>query len=911
MKPLFLWTLMINLLLASMPLTGAMEPRTLRWLEDNETSPIMGTTFGVPWPEGTLQADAPLALRTEDGQSLPVQTWPLAYWPDGSVKWSGIAMGPLESASGAFTLEPEDAVAEPEQAITIREANGSTLIDTSVIQARIAPSGNTLIASVSRNDREILVNGRLVALNQKRPSEPADQPLEVEAFESRVDSVEVEQNGPVRAVVRIEGHHAGKDREILPFVVRLYFYAGSANIRMVHTFTYDVDEHTDFIRGLGVRFDSPMTDPPYDRHVRFSSAEGGLWSEAVLGITGLRRDPGEEVRALQVQGKPLPSPETWDRRVTDRLQYVPTWSDFSLTQSNADGFEIAKRTAPGHAWVRSAAGTRASGMGYIGGASGGVAFGMKDFWQSHPSQIDIRRAASDEAETTLWFWAPTAKAMDLRFYHDGLGMETLEEERQLGMAITYEDYKEGRGTPYGIARTSELNFWITDFTPSGEALLAYAADSMAPPLLAVSPEQILESNVFAGLWTLPDRSTPTLSRIEDMLDHAFDNYVEQREAHRWYGFWDYGDVMHSFDRDRNMWRYDVGGFAWANSELSPDIWLWTQFLRSGRADVFRFAEAMTRHTGEVDVYHIGPQALLGTRHHVQHWGDGMKQLRVSTPAYRRYYYYLTADERVGDLLRAQLDAYKTYVTYDWFSKTMREEGEELDPRAMPMGVGMDMGILNMAWLIEWERTLNPVYRDRLMNNMASIGEMPFGFFSVATYVDTETGIHNTRTPNEHVGNMSHLNMVFGYPEVAAELIQLFDVPAYKQAWVDYCTWYNADREARRDAIGVDVRSGNLPTYYSRLTAFAAYLTDDEDLAERAWDELLGSNEQPSGPFATTPTPINRGPDSLHGFEMGRFMSTNWTSEWNNAMMQSLRFIGEHLPVDDPRTHAQTDADRGK
>jgi hypothetical protein len=42
-----------------------------------------------------------------------------------------------------------------------------------------------------------------------------------------------------------------------------------------------------------------------------------------------------------------------------------------------------------------------------------------------------------------------------------------------------------------------------------------------------------------------------------------------------------------------------------NSELSTDLWLWYAYLRTGRADVFRMAEAMTRHTGEVDVYHLG------------------------------------------------------------------------------------------------------------------------------------------------------------------------------------------------------------------------------------------------------------------------------------------------------------------
>ncbi|MFP3467710.1 Tat pathway signal sequence domain protein, partial [Leifsonia sp. SIMBA_070] len=97
---------------------------------------------------------------------------------------------------------------------------------------------------------------------------------------------------------------------------------------------------------------------------------------------------------------------------------------------------------------------------------------------------------------------------------------------------------------------------------------------------------------------------------------------------------------------------------------SPDLWLWYSYLRTGRADVFRFAEAMTRHTGEVDVYHLGRFKGLGSRHNVQHWGCSAKQLRISTPAYRRFYHYLTADERVGDLLDELRDSDETFLGLD-------------------------------------------------------------------------------------------------------------------------------------------------------------------------------------------------------------------------------------------------------
>jgi hypothetical protein len=66
---------------------------------------------------------------------------------------------------------------------------------------------------------------------------------------------------------------------------------------------------------------------------------------------------------------------------------------------------------------------------------------------------------------------------------------------------------------------------------------------------------------------------------------------------------------------------------------------WYMYLYSQDPTIFRMAEAMSRHTGEVDSYHFGPLAGLGSRHNVRHWGCGAKEARISMAPYRRYYYY--------------------------------------------------------------------------------------------------------------------------------------------------------------------------------------------------------------------------------------------------------------------------------
>ena len=63
----------------------------LRWLGNAAPSIDTGVSFGVPWPRGAVSKSQTFALTASDGAALPLQSWPLAYWPDGSIKFSGFA----------------------------------------------------------------------------------------------------------------------------------------------------------------------------------------------------------------------------------------------------------------------------------------------------------------------------------------------------------------------------------------------------------------------------------------------------------------------------------------------------------------------------------------------------------------------------------------------------------------------------------------------------------------------------------------------------------------------------------------------------------------------------------------------------------------------------------------------------
>ena len=85
--------------------------------------------------------------------------------------------------------------------------------------------------------------------------------------------------------------------------------------------------------------------------------------------------------------------------------------------------------------------------------------------------------------------------------------------------------------------------------------------------------------------------------------------------------------------------------------------------------------------------------------------------------------------------------------------------------------------------------------------------------------------------------MSHLSAAFGLPEICAELIELFDVPEFERAWLQYCELYNAPPRNRRRRWARSCGGTNLQQGHARLTAYAAYKQKDAKLAARAWSEF--------------------------------------------------------------------------
>ena len=194
-------------------------------------------TGGIPFPTGVLGSSEHLRLLGPDGDEVPLQARTLGQWLDGSVKWAllDFQADVPPGSERTYTLEygaevsrarchNQVAVSEDRHAVTVDTGCRKFLID----RSRFAP-----LAEAPRDKYLAYITGSRIAVTGADGKEYASTIASPE-------SVVIEEPGPIRCVVRIEGRHLSGDGEaLLRSVCRVHFYAGLPFVRLDHTLVND------------------------------------------------------------------------------------------------------------------------------------------------------------------------------------------------------------------------------------------------------------------------------------------------------------------------------------------------------------------------------------------------------------------------------------------------------------------------------------------------------------------------------------------------------------------------------------------------------------------------------------------------------------------------------------------------
>lgn len=613
---------------------------------------------GVPLPRGALKDPSQVRLR-HNGADVPLQTRASAYWPDKSIKWLLVTFPPnggaVEGASGEgspleFKLTRRDGSASayrldyggtacpgtPQTRLTATEQAGSIAIDTGPLRLTIA-AGERWLREARLEGRPMLAPEGARSFVDLLRTEPTYPCMTTHAQGTPDDgrfvaeSVQLEEAGPLRAVVRLEGMTTAQEPSRV--IVRVEAYAGRSVVRVFHSVEFlHKDPRVALVRRMGIEV--PL------------ASGGPLRATAGAQDGPLPLEPG--VRAGIKQHSHL-GYEAWHQRAGERFRRI------DQTKHRCRG------------WLD------------VSGPQGGLSVVLRDMWQQFPNEL-----AADLAGGRLvaYFWPESGPVMDMRRYsnypHPAQGESASPDSRWVA------DHYYPAGPIVGVSKTHELLLYFHGPGVDGVRLDAVAADFHRPPLVFAGGDWNVKTGVVLP-QSLP--SSDRFPRAHANLDHYARFWLHHQKLWGWYGFWDYGDVQHHYkvgygsivpadklaellaspgsggaridvarwrvqDYVPNQeWAFDNGRWGWNNTEGLPGLYMQNHYLRTGDREVFFCAEAMARHFRDVDMRHDGPWLGLGTRHGVQHWSDGNHEERQTTHSEFRYVYGLTGDLRSRDFAR--------------------------------------------------------------------------------------------------------------------------------------------------------------------------------------------------------------------------------------------------------------------
>jgi len=269
-----------------------------------ETKESQFVRGGIPFPRGLLKSSDPVRIKDDQGHEVKTQVKPLAFWPEGDIKW---CLVDFEAEPGKeYSLEYGDGVKRKpfETTLNVKEVKGGVEVNTGKIKFTVTKKTEGFLGEVwldANSDGKYSEDERIVPsgpygppvaagkvgqrnfLNFLRLGDEADYPArwgipsgENSLSTARVQSIEIEDAGPLRVCILVRGKHInpgvastfpGRKYEGSDFTLRIEAYAGKSLIRVFHTFVYEGDPKIDFLQSMGLALSINLSDDKAARRI--------------------------------------------------------------------------------------------------------------------------------------------------------------------------------------------------------------------------------------------------------------------------------------------------------------------------------------------------------------------------------------------------------------------------------------------------------------------------------------------------------------------------------------------------------------------------------------------------------------------------------------------------------------------
>jgi hypothetical protein len=613
-------------------------------------------TVGIPLPPG-LESDVNrLKVQRMPGQiDVPYQLEVVSRWSDGSIRWVLCDLiADLSASGGVGRYQLTDGATAPPPAtdLSVQDTAASVEVSTGRVQFTLSKTAFRLFESI-RIDRDN--NGQLdneclnlSALKGIVALEGADEFTMDRSAPSRVV---IEQAGPIRATILVEGTHRNQLNETsLDFICRITAWNGLPFIRIQYSFknmhNHGVPAATPADAAAQLahfrEVDALLLDLPFDfGAANVSALLGGHPINVATGVLG----PGEYAELVQgyngnhdAADPENPQPPGYDP-ISGNGSAEPLTNTWPIDDAQHLEFQVSGKV--------SASGERAMGWVQLVGADLIVTGVLRDFWQMYPKSLRVQHDGL--MRFGIWpegAWPMQAFAGAMRTHDILLSLERGDSPnpgQATQRANQINDAPFGTPNPRHNRATGVFgDIGATDPTMTNTTAFQPIAQPTALAYMAAAQAHL--SNI------LSDRGTGNGAA----------------EGHE-YGFWSWGNGK-TFDPvlgwENHVWGMPGACLSW--------------FAASGNPQMFRLGDDAARHFRDVIVLHSdiglrfdysepGNPAVSGgkasqrgkTRHwpnnkqqHLGHFSFGDHHLDVFNGAFLAEHYLMTGERLSLDVLSA-------------------------------------------------------------------------------------------------------------------------------------------------------------------------------------------------------------------------------------------------------------------